>query len=576
MLTAITRFFESPEDNDVNFIHLVRNILIFTILATILSAIIVAATSTSRGIAIIVSALVVSGVLEVFALVYTLRGKVILAKAIVPGFLVITITIVALVENSIHDISILGYPAVIVVATLLQGRKAVIATTPLAVCAIALLGILDMVGLSSSRFASTTDITDIIVGVVLLLTVSGILNLLISRMNLAITAAKTNERAQIEANQELKNLQVSLEERVKDRTSELTKRSLELEQANRQVHRRAAQFEAVTEVTQAITSIRDLQELLPRIASMISESFGFYHVGVFLLDEVNEYAVLTATNSEGGRQMLARNHRLRVGEQGIVGNVTHTGIPRVAMDVGKDAVFFDNTELSDTHSEMALPLRSGNQIIGALDVQSAEQGAFTDEDVQMLSLLANQVSLAIENARLFEETRRALAESEAVSRQAIREAWAKLPDEQRLLGYRYKLTGAAPLSQPLDLSENDTTPVKAGQTETSRIVVPIELRGEAIGSLIVQTPSTMDLDEDQLDLIRAVAERVAISAENARLFDETTRRADRERTVSEITGKIRSVNDPQTMIQIAIEELRNALGASRVEIIPQTIQGAQQ
>ena len=575
MLTAIARFFESPEDNDFTFINLVRNILIFTIVATILSAVIVAATSTSRGIAIIISALVVSGVLEVIALVYTLRGEVILAKAIVPGFLVITITIIALVENSIHDISILGYPAVIVVATLLQGRKAVIATTPLAVCAIALLGILDMVGLSSSRFASTTDITDIIVGVVLLLTSSGILNLLISRMNLAIAAAKTNERAQIEANQELKNLQVSLEERVKDRTSELTKRSLELEQANRQVHRRAAHFEAVTEVTQAITSIRDLQELLPRIASMISESFDFYHVGVFLLDEVNEYAVLTATNSEGGRQMLARNHRLRVGEQGIVGNVTLTGIPRVAMDVGEDAVFFDNAELPDTHSEMALPLISGNQIIGAIDVQSTERGAFTDEDVQMLSLLANQVSLAIENARLFEETRRALAESEAISRQAIREAWAKLPAEQRLLGYRYTLTGAAPLSKPLDLSEHDKTPVKSGQREISRIVVPIELRGEAIGSLIVQAPSTLDLDEDQLDLIRAVAERVAISAENARLFDETTRRADRERTVSEITGKIRSVNDPQTMIQIAIEELRNALGASRVEIIPQTIQGAQ-
>jgi len=113
---------------------------------------------------------------------------------------------------------------------------------------------------------------------------------------------------------------------------------------------------------------------------------------------------------------------------------------------------------------------------------------------------------------------------------------------------------------------------KAGQTETSRIVVPIELRGEKIASLIVQSPGSVD--EDQLDLIRAVAERVAISAENARLFDETTRRAERERTVSEITGKIRSVNDPQAMIQVAIEELRNALGASRVEIVPQTIQSA--
>ncbi len=106
-------------------------------------------------------------------------------------------------------------------------------------------------------------------------------------------------------------------------------------------------------------------------------------------------------------------------------------------------------------------------------------------------------------------------------------------------------------------------------------MVPIELRGERIGSLVVQSPSSAELDQDRIDLIKAVAERVAISAENARLFDETNRRAERERTVSEITGKFRSVNDPQTMIQIAIEELRNALGATRVEVIPQTIQGPQ-
>ena len=250
------------------------------------------------------------------------------------------------------------------------------------------------------------------------------------------------------------------------------------------------------------------------------------------------------------------------------------GKPRIAMDVGEDAVFFNNPELAETHSEMALPLISGNQVIGILDVQSTERGAFIGEDIQMLSLLSNQVSLAIENARLFEETRRALTESEAVSRQMIRDAWKKLPADQNMFGYRYTLTGASPLTKPLEVSEADKGRAKASQAETSQIVVPIELRGERIGSLIVQTPAREEMEQDQIDLIKAVAERVAISAENARLFDETNRRAERERAVSEITGKIRSVNDPQVMIQIAIEELRNALGATRVEVIPQTIQGS--
>jgi GAF domain-containing protein len=245
------------------------------------------------------------------------------------------------------------------------------------------------------------------------------------------------------------------------------------------------------------------------------------------------------------------------------------------MDVGQDAIFFNNPELPDTHSEMALPLTSGNRVIGALDVQSTDRGAFTEQDVQMLSLLANQVSLAIENARLFDETRRALAEAEAISRQTTREAWSKLPVEQKLVGYRYAQTGSAPLDKPVVLTETTKNNGKSKQTESTQIVVPIELRGETIGTLVVQSPSSDTMTQDQIDLIKAVAERVAISAENARLFDETTRRAERERLVSDITGKIRSVNDPQAMIQTAMEELRKALGASRVEVVPQSVRDAE-
>jgi PAS domain S-box-containing protein len=343
----------------------------------------------------------------------------------------------------------------------------------------------------------------------------------------------------------------------------------ELKHTGEALKQRAAQFEALAQVTQAITSIRDLKELLPHITSVISEKFGFYHVGIFLMDEVNEYAVLSAANSEGGRKMLERRHRLRVGAEGIVGNVTSTGEPRIAMDVGQDPVFFNNPELPDTHSEMALPLKSEGRIVGALDVQSTERGVFSDEDVQMLSLLASQVSLAIENARLFDETRSALAEAEIVTRQFTREAWGRLPTEQHLIGYRYNLTGASPLEKHVPLAE----PGK--QNEADQVVVPIELRGETIGTLIVQSLSTDGLNQDQIDLIKAVAERVALSAENARLFEETTRRAERERLVSDITGKIRSVNDPQSMIRMAMEELRKALGASRVEVIPQAVKGGE-
>ena len=398
---------------------------------------------------------------------------------------------------------------------------------------------------------------------------SVLIYLLIDGLENEVKRSRTNLRELELSNINLNTAQIDLEKR----TGELSQRRSELQAANKQIQRRATQFEVLAQVTQAITSVRDLQELLPRIAAVISEKFGFYHVGVFLLDGAHEYAVLSATNSKGGRQMLERKHRLRVGEQGIVGNVTATGKPRIAMDVGVDAVFFDNPELPDTHSEMALPLKSAGLVVGALDVQSTEIGAFADEDIQMLTLLADQVSLAIENARLFDETRNALAEAEAVSRQFTREVWGRLPNEQNLLGYRYNLIGASPLEKAVELTDSSNAKTTGKQVESSQIAIPIELRGEIIGTLVVQSPSAEVLNQDQLDLIKAVAERVALSAENARLFEETTRRAERERLVSDITGKIRSANDPQTMIRTAMEELRNALGASHVEVIPQAVNG---
>jgi GAF domain-containing protein len=572
MFNVITNFFASPEDKDPNFVRLTRNVLIFALIATLLSIGAVAVPANSRALAITLWVLLAVSLLEFIALLLVLRGSLTMAKVVVPIALTIAITIIALSTNTIHDVSVVAYPVIIIIATLLQGKRSLVVTTPLAVAAIAALGVLDTLGLSNSPLKSQTGWDDILVGMLLLVLSAVILNLLVARLRTALTKAETNEQAQVIANRELTDLKVSLEQRVQERTIELQQRGIELEFANKQIQRRAAQLEALAQVMQAITSVRDLQQLLPRIASVISDKFGFYHVGVFLLDEANEYAMLSATNSEGGRRMLERKHRLRVGAEGIVGHVTSTGEPRVALDVGKDTVFFNNPDLPETHSEMALPLRIEDRIVGALDVQSKEAGAFTGDDIQMLSLLANQVSLAIENARLFDETRIALAEAEATSRQFTREAWGRLPVEHNLIGYRYTITGASPLSEPVDLTGFDA-PNK--QMETNQILVPIELRGEKIGTLVVQSPSTEALNSDQLDLIKAVAERVALSAENARLFEETTRRAERERLVSDITSKVRSFNDPQAMIQTAAEELRKALGATRVEVIPQAVRGAE-
>lgn len=268
--------------------------------------------------------------------------------------------------------------------------------------------------------------------------------------------------------------------------------------------------------------------------------------------------------------MLARQHQLRIGQEGIVGFVSARGEPRIALDVGDDAIFFNNPDLPDTHSELALPLKKGDEVVGVLDVQSTEPDAFSSEDVEFLSILADQVALAIENARLFNETQRSLAEAEAFSRQYLREGWGRAASENQLVGYRYDKTGAAPLSNPVDIP-GTSKPTASSSEISGSIAIPIELRGALLGDLVVQAPAGKKWSRDELDLIRAVADRVALSAENARLFEETSRRAERERLVSEITSRIRSSNDPNEMIQLAAQELKSALGVSRVEVVPQRV-----
>ena len=178
---------------------------------------------------------------------------------------------------------------------------------------------------------------------------------------------------------------------------ELDKQVQTMRDLNYTAQRRASHLEAGAKVAQVIGSIFDPEQLLERAAFLISQSFGFYHTGIFLVDDTEEWAILRAASSKGGRQMLEHGHRLRRGE-GMVGWVLVHREPRVALDVGKDAVHFANPFLPATRSEVALPLMVGNRLIGVLDVQSTEEAAFDQDDVRALTFLAAQLAVAINNA----------------------------------------------------------------------------------------------------------------------------------------------------------------------------------
>jgi GAF domain-containing protein/HAMP domain-containing protein len=355
---------------------------------------------------------------------------------------------------------------------------------------------------------------------------------------------------------QLRELYTGLEQRVAQRTVDL--------------ERRAVQLEAAAEVARDAATIRDMEQLLNETVHLISEEFGFYHAGIFLVDEEGRYAVLEAASSEGGQRMLERGHKLEVGRVGIVGYVAATGEPRIALDVGTDAVFFDNPDLPATRSEMALALEVRGEIVGVLDVQSTEGGAFTDEDVGVLQTMADQVAVAIENVRLLKESERALRELERLYGQQAREVWQQRAFQRRT--YRYTGVGveAVPPSRVTELERFAKRREDAGQEEGEngrRLVAPIRLRGQDIGSIVLrQDPEEEPWSPEEAALMEEVSTQVALALENARLLEETQLRASRERMLSEMTARFTRSLDFDAVLQAAARELGRLSGVVEASV----------
>jgi GAF domain-containing protein/HAMP domain-containing protein len=367
---------------------------------------------------------------------------------------------------------------------------------------------------------------------------------------------------------QLRDTLSNLERRIEERT-------YDIEISRRQTEQRAAQYLAIGEISKLINSEQELSILLPLITRLVSERFGFYHTGIFLIDDTEKYAVLQAANSPGGQIMLKRGHRLKVGESGIVGSVGKTGAARVALDVGQDAVFFNNPDLPETRSEAALPLKVRDSIIGVLDVQSERPGAFTENDVNILAILADQIAIAIENTRLFEQTQQALVEARLAYQRTLHEGWRSLIEEEGMIGYQQSMGGGRKLTQPVATDEINQAMNRRealvfhadGKTEDPTLVVPIKLREQIIGVMHIKAPSReRQWTADEINLAEAVSDRLSLALENARLLQEFQRQAIKEQTITEITGRIGSSINLNNVLLTAVEELGRTIPGSEVTI----------
>ncbi len=554
MLATLRKFLAAPvfpEDeyktrsaSQINTIVIVSSILLLGLfIARVLLGISPRDTSSIILLTVIVVMMIIWAVMR--------SGAVRLAGYITIVVIWLASTLLALDGSGIRGTGFVSYFVIMLLAGLLVGARAAIG--------IAILSILSGFALAYAETAGITVFTPdapftVAFEFTFIFIVSAlIIKLIIDSLQHALDAAKANATNLAASNEELADLRDALEIRIQERTSSLEKR--------------ATQLQIVSSVARTIATMQDLNSLLANTTKLVSEEFGYYHAGIFLVDIAKEFAVLHAANSEGGQRMLNRQHRLPLDNSSIVGYATSHGEARIALDVGADAVYFNNPDLPETRSEMALPLRISGRVIGALDVQSTETNAFSQEDTAVLSTLADQIAIAIENARLLNESQSALAEAQSTFEKYVKQEWSSFTQQARYNGFIFDGKQVIPMDERTRLERAKT--IQTGKLSVKKqsptISIPIKLRGQTIGVLDVRSKKeNREWTDDEIALLEAAAERAALALENARLVESAQRRAARERSIGEISARIGSASDFNGILRATVEEMGRRIGATEV------------
>jgi len=317
-----------------------------------------------------------------------------------------------------------------------------------------------------------------------------------------------------------------LEQRVAERTADIERKSDQL---------RAAAF-----IARQTAEVHDLASLLDIVVRLVSDRFGFYHTGIFLISEAGDEAVLQAASSEGGLRMIENGHSISVGALGIVGYALLQKRPRIVFDVGPDAVLFNNSDLPMTRSEAAVPLVVRNKVLGVLDIHSDKPQAFGPDDIEVLQTLADQVAVAIENARLLDESQAAVMQLKALTTERTREAWSQ---EFKKKDHVFTYT-------PLGLRAD-----RSALKDNNAIHTSITLRGNKIGNISISRKEDAAWNKVDEDLMFEVANQIGLAIDNIRLLEDATQRAKQEQTVGRLATRFGQSLDIDTLLQTAAREL---------------------
>lgn len=350
--------------------------------------------------------------------------------------------------------------------------------------------------------------------------------------------------------EELRKLITNLEQRVSERT-----RELEL---------RGEQLQAASNLGSTVTSILDLEELTQHVVNLIQDRFGLYYVGLFLVNENREYAVLKSWSGLAGHAMLSRDPKIKIGE-GMVGLCIFHAEARVTLENDSNSIHGVTLDLPETKSEVAIPLRSRGQVLGALTIHSKQARAFDNVTITTFQSMADQIAVAIDNARLFTETQKALESTRQAYGELSREAWLNHLNTKPIRLLR-NINGLSLVEADSPYDETER-PNGAQNDRQSFLEIPIKVRNQVIGVIQAQKPMKSGAwNEEDQEMLATLTDQLGVALESARLFEETLMRAEHERLVGDISGRIRETLDIETVLKTAVIEMRNALDLDEVEV----------
>jgi signal transduction histidine kinase len=522
-------------------------------------------------------------------------GNLKTANALLPTMIWMVVTASIIFSGGIQGMGLGAYIIVILIARLLLGVRAGVDFTIASI--LASLGVLiaQLFDILPASLFSSSLITTWIAQIIIFMWIAVLLQITNRYLNEAVERARRNEHALAESNRELLDIRSSLESHMHD------------------LERRIIQLQVASDVARDAAALGSVDDLLSRSINLVRERFGFYHAGIFMLDERGENAILRAASGEAGQQMLDSRHKLKIGDVGIVSYAVGTGQPRIALDVGADAIYFRNPFLPETRSEMALPLKTGNKVIGAIDVQSKEPAAFDNEDIIILQTLADQLAVAIENARLFEATRRqveeftilhavATAGAEATSQDALIERATQLigetlyPDHFGVLlvddvtgvlrfhpSYRGLSEDLRRLTVPLGRGISGRVaisgrPIRVSDVTVEReyisiksqmrceLCVPLKIGERIIGVINAESSRRNSFSEADERLLSTFAGQLATAIEKVRLFEVERRRVTELEALRQASLHMNSNLDLKSVLEAILQHALALVAADNAVI----------